>query len=180
MRRLSLSLINVVMMILTLTACSGSDQNSPATLPTESAQTAAVPKITSESVVKVAVQGVEIPAGGIADAVVRLTIQSGYHVNSNPPSYSYLKATELEMGATAGISLKSVSYPRPLTRKFAFADEPLKVYEGETQITATLEASRTAEKGQQSIPARLRIQACDDQVCYAPGSIGVLIPVLIK
>lgn len=141
---------------------------------------AAVQKITSESVVKVAVHEVEIPAGGIANGVVRLTIQTGYHVNSNPPSYSYLKATELEMEDTAEITLDSVSYPAPLSRKFAFADEPLNVYEGETQITATLEAAKTAKKGQQSIPAKLRIQACDDQVCYPPGSIEVVIPVLIK
>lgn len=172
-------LINVVMM-LALTACSRSSQNSPTTSSTESSQPAAVPKITSESVVKVAVHEVEIPAGGTADGVVRLTIQTGYHVNSNPPSYSYLKATELEMEDTAEIRLDSVSYPAPLSRKFAFADEPLNVYEGETQITATLEAAKTAKKGQQSIPAKLRIQACDDQVCYPPGSIEVLIPVLIK
>lgn len=141
---------------------------------------AAVPKTTSESVVKVAVQGVEIPAGGIADAIVRVTVQSGYHINSNPPTYPYLKATELDMADTDEISLNSVFYPKPLVKTFAFAEKPLHVYEGETPLTVALEAARTAKKGQQSIPAKLRIQACDDQVCYPPGSIDVVIPVLIK
>jgi len=141
---------------------------------------ALVPKITSESVVKVAVQGAEIPAGGSADAIVRVTVQSGYHINSNPPTYPYLKATELEMTDTNEISLNSVFYPKPLIKTFAFADKPLHVYEGETPLTVALEAAKTAKKGQQSIPAKLRIQACDDQVCYPPGSIDVVIPVLIK
>ncbi|CAN5815827.1 hypothetical protein BH18ACI4_BH18ACI4_03710 [soil metagenome] len=141
---------------------------------------AAGPKTTSESVVKVAVHGVEIPAGGIAEAIVRVTVRSGFHVNSNPPSYPYLKATELNMTDTDEISLNSVFYPKPLVKKFAFADEPLHVYEGETPLTVALKAAPTAKKGQQSIPARLRIQACDDQVCYPPGSVDVVIPVLVK
>jgi hypothetical protein len=131
-------------------------------------------------VVKVAVQGAEIPAGGIADTIVRVSIQSGYHINSNPPTYPYLKATELEMADTDEISLDSVLYPKPLVKTFAFAEKPLHVYEGEIPLTVALEAAKTAKKGQRSIPAKLRIQACDDQVCYPPGSIDVVIPVLIK
>jgi len=179
MLRSSLILINVVMM-LALTACSGASQNSPGSSSSGSASPAAVPRITSESVVKVAVQGAEVPVGGIADAIVRVTVQNGYHINSNPPTFPYLIATELDMPDTDEISLNSVFYPQPLIKTFAFADKPLHVYEGETSLKVALEAAKTAGKGQRSIPAKLRIQACDDQVCYAPGSIEVVIPVLVK
>ena len=85
------------------------------------------------------------------------------------------------MAETSEISLTSILfYPKPLVKKFAFSEEPIHVYEGETPLTVSLEAAPSAKKGQQSIPAKLRIQACDDQVCYAPGSIDVVIPVLIK
>ena len=165
--------------VLALMACS-SNQNSPSSSSTQSTPSNTVAKITSQSVVKVAVQGAEIPVGGFADAIVRVTVQSGYHINSNPPSYPYLKATELDMADTNEVSLNSVFYPQPMVKKFAFAEEPLKVYEGETSLTVSLQAVKTAKKGQQSLPAKLRIQACDDQVCYPPGSIDVAIPVLIK
>jgi hypothetical protein len=168
-------LINVLIG-LALTGCSRFNQNSPGA----SASPAAAPKVTSESVVKVAVKGAEIPAGGISDAIVRVTVQSGYHINSNPPTFPYLKATELDMADTDEISLNSVIYPKALVKKFAFSDKPLNVYEGETPLTVSLEAAKTAKKGQRSIPAKLRIQACDNQVCYPPGSIEVVIPVLIK
>jgi thiol:disulfide interchange protein DsbD len=179
MVRSSLILINVLM-LLALTACSRSSQNSPGASSSTASPSAAAPKITSESVVKVAIQGAEIPTGGFSEAIVRVTVQDGYHINSNPPTFPYLKATELDMADTEEISLNSVFYPKPLVKTFAFADQPLHVYEGETQLTVTLEAAQTAKKGQQSIPAKLRIQACDDQVCYPPGSIDVVIPVLIK
>ncbi len=179
MNRLLPVLILCLVMTTAFSACS-KGQNPNGGRAASSPTPAAVPKTTSESVVKVAVQGIEVPAGGIADAIVRVTIQSGYHINSNPPTYPYLKATELDVADTDEISLNSIFYPKPLVKKFAFADKPLHVYEGETPLTVALEAAPTAQKGQQSIPAKLRIQACDDQVCYPPGSIDVVIPVLIK
>ncbi|MDQ3668418.1 MAG: protein-disulfide reductase DsbD N-terminal domain-containing protein [Acidobacteriota bacterium] len=179
MTRLLPGLIFCVIMMAVFSACSRSQKPNGETA-ASSAAPAAVPKITSESVVKVAVQGVEVAAGEIADAIVRVTVQNGYHINSNPPTFAYLKATELDMAGTNEVSLNSVFYPKPLVKTFAFAEKPLHVYEGETPLTVSLQAAPAAKKGQQTIPAKLRIQACDDQVCYPPGAIDVLIPVLIK
>ena len=112
--------------------------------------------------------------------IVALKIDSGYHVNANPPSFSYLIPTQLDVTASDGISLSAVSYPTALTKTFAFADKPLAVYEGETEIKAKLNADRTASKGEHSVPAQLRVQACDNQVCYPPGQIELRIPVTVK
>ena len=179
MPRSSLILISLLM-VLALTACSRSSQNSPGASSTKSAPSPEGTRITSESVVKATAQGVEIPVGGAGEAIVKVTVQSGYHINSNPPSYPYLKATELVMADTGGVSVEYVVYPKPLIKKFAFEEKPIQVYEGETQLKVALRVARTASKGQRSIPAKLRIQACDEQVCYPPGSIEVVIPVLIK
>ena len=94
---------------------------------------------------------VEVKAGGTAQLIVPLKIQSGYHVNANPPTFPYLKATELDIAASEGISASAVSYPSPLSRKFAFADKPLAVYEGETEIKATIKADKAAGKGEHSL-----------------------------
>src|SRR6185295_17270450 len=102
------------------------------------------------------------------------------HINANPPTFPYLKATELEIAASDGISASAVSYPSPLSRKFAFADKPLAVYEGETELKATIKADNTASKGEHSLTAQLRVQACDDQVCYPPGQIELKIAVTVK
>jgi hypothetical protein len=156
------------------------------TAPTSTNESAAAPassssqRITSESVVKAEPQPVEIPLGGSAEAKVPVTIQSGYHINANPPTYPYLKATQLELTAADGVSVAFVTYPRALTRKFPFAEKPLAVYEGHTELKATLKADKSAKPGQRSISARLRIQACDDQVCYPPGTIELAIPANIK
>ena len=161
-------------------ACSNPVQNSGGESATRPIASPTAQKITSESVVKVATPPVEVSAGGAAEAIVRVTIQIGYHVNANPPTFSYLKATQLDISPGEGISAARVSYPMPVTKKFAFAEKPLAVYEGETEIKATIKADATASKGEHSVAAQLRVQACDDQVCYPPGQIELRLPVMVK
>jgi hypothetical protein len=138
------------------------------------------PQIASTSVVKVTPEELTVAKGASGDAIVHVQIQNGYHINANPPSFSYLKATELELTPASGLSVALITYPDPLTKTFSFADAPLKVYEGDTIVKAKLKAAPSAETGKHNLSAKLRVQACDDQVCYAPGTIELTIPVAIK
>jgi len=137
-------------------------------------------RVASADVVKASPQEVDIPRGGSAETIVHLSIQNGYHVNANPPSYPYLKATALDLPSVAGISAAFVSYPNPITRKFSFAEKPLAVYEGSTNLKVLLKANNSAHPGKQNFSGKLHVQACDDQVCYPPGELEVTIPVTIK
>ncbi len=137
-------------------------------------------RINSADVVKAAPEPVEIKAGGSGEAIVRLTIQNGYHVNANPPTFPYLKATEIEIPASDGVSVGFIVYPNPIIRQFAFEKQPLAVYEGETVVKVLLKSDQTVKKGERHLSGKLRIQACDDQVCYAPGTLDLSIPVQIK
>lgn len=119
-------------------------------------------------------------AGGEAVASIKLTIASGYHINANPPSFPYLKATELEIEPSAGITPGKPVYPSSVTRKFAFSKDPLAVYEGETEIKLPLSAASDAPKGAQTLKGKLRIQACDEEACYPPRTVETSIQVTIK
>lgn len=138
------------------------------------------PGVTSTGVVKATALATSLAKGESGEAVVRLKIDDGYHVNANPPSFSYLIATELDLTPAAGISVDVVTYPNGLTKKFSFSDQPLKVYEGETDLKVRLSAAKTAQAGEHNLSAKLRVQACDDQVCYAPGTMDLTLPVTIR
>ena len=137
-------------------------------------------RVASETVVTVEAPPVEINAGASTETSVRLKVDHGYHINANPASFSYLIATELDVPKADGISAAKVSYPQPLIKKFSFSEEPLAVYENEADLRVTLLADAAAKQGQTSLPAKLRIQACDDQVCYPPGNIDVWIPITVR
>jgi thiol:disulfide interchange protein DsbD len=155
-------------------SCSKSPTNDTASTANEA------PPVASVNVVKATPQELTLTRGESGDALVSLKITSGYHVNANPPSYSYLKATELELQPAAGITVEFITYPDALVKKFAFAEKPLAVYEGETTLKARLKADKTARAGIHNLSAKLRVQACDDKVCYAPGALDLTVPVNIK
>lgn len=129
---------------------------------------------------KVTTLETSIAKGESGDAVVRLKIDHGYHVNANPPTYPYLIATQLEINAADGITVDLITYPDAQTKKFSFAEKPLAVYEGETDLKVRLKTTKSVAAGAHNLSAKLRVQACDDQVCYAPGSIDLKLPVSIK
>lgn len=180
MTRSIAGLIICSLLLIISSACSAPPSNPISGSPNAPAVSPTAQGITSESVVKVAAQPVEISAGGSADAIVRVTIQSGYHVNANPPTYSYLRATILDISPADGVSVGAVAYPKALTKKLAFAEKPLDIYEGEIELKATVKVDKAAKTSERSLSAKLRIQACDDQVCYAPGTLELAIPVFIK
>jgi len=138
------------------------------------------PSINSVDVVKAQPQEATLAPGESGQMLVVVQITNGYHVNANPPSQPYLKPTELELKPTDGISVESVTYPDPLLRTFAFSDTPLKVYEGDTQLKVRLKADKKVASGKHNLSAKLRVQACDEKVCYAPGALDVVVPVNIK
>jgi len=131
-------------------------------------------------VVRVDVPAVEVKAGGSSVAEVKLTIAQGYHINANPPTFSYLKATELTVEPGQGVTPGKPAYPVSVTRTFSFSKDPLAVYEGETSIVLPLAAGTDAKKGAQALKGKLRVQACDDEKCYPPRTLEASIPVTVK
>jgi len=156
---------------LLLTACAKAPTNTTDNEP---------PPINSVDVVKAMPQETTLARGESCDALVRLQIASGYHVNANPPSQSYLKATEIELKPQEGLSVEFITYPDPLVKTFSFSETPLKVYEGETDLKIRLFADKTTLPEKHNLSAKLRVQACDDKVCYAPGALDVTVPVNVK
>jgi Disulphide bond corrector protein DsbC len=169
-----------VLLLFVLTACSRSPQTQTQTPTTSGSPTAGGPRITSESVVRFGAEPVDLPSGGAGQATVHVTVQNGYHVNANPPTYPYLKATELELTPPKGITVSFITYPNPIVKKFPFAENPIAIYEGDTKLNVMLTADRSVAKGASNLPGKLKVQACDDQVCYPPGEINVTVPVTIK
>jgi thioredoxin:protein disulfide reductase len=138
------------------------------------------PRIASTDVVQATPQETTLTRGQSGEVLVPIKIRNGYHINANPPSFPYLKATELEVPAAHGISVEFITYPDALKKTFSFAEAPLAVYEGEAVVKATLKADRSAQTGKHNLSAKLRVQACDDKVCYAPGVLDLVLPVNVQ
>jgi hypothetical protein len=183
MKRNFYALLYCSLLAVTFAACAKTEPPVP-TNAAASANTRPVEaalKAPPADVVRASAAEVAVMAGGATEASVRLNITEGYHINANPPSFPYLKATKLQDEAAPGIVTGKPVYPEAVRKKFAFAqDQTLAVYQGEVEIKLPLSVNKEAAKGAHNLDAALRIQACDDQACYPPHTVKLMIPVKIQ
>ena len=138
-------------------------------------------QVSSADVVKLSVPDTEINSGSSAQANIRIVISQGYHVNANPPSFPYLIPTKVEAAESKGITFGNPGYPAPVTKNFSFSPgKPLAVYEGNTSVNLPMQAAKDAAKGARVVPLIVRVQACDDSVCYAPVKIDLSLNLTVK
>ena len=118
-------------------------------------------------------------AGSTFKVAVILKIAEGWHVNSHTPTYDYLIGTTLEPAQREGIIVTDIRYPKGEKTKFGFAEDSLSVYQGSPTIFFTVKLSERVPPGKDTLRAKVEVQSCNNQVCLAPASIDVSIPVEI-
>ena len=175
----NLGVFMLLLLAVLLAACGGGP---PATNSGTSTAPSPGPAQVSSSadVVKVNSSESSVNAGQSVDAAIKLSIKPGFHVNANPPTFSYLIPTEVTATNVEGITVGKPVYPAAVKRKFQFADQPLAVYEGEARVTLALSVSSGTAKGSRSLPITIRVQACDEQQCFPPAILNTSIQVEVK
>jgi DsbC/DsbD-like thiol-disulfide interchange protein len=106
--------------------------------------------------------------GRVIQAAVVIDIPAGFHINSNRPLEKYLIATQLKIDAPNGIRVGRISYPRASLRTFKFSKNRLSVYEGRAILRFTVTVPADYQGGEAVLKARLRLQSCNDEVCFPP------------
>ncbi|MFP4143899.1 MAG: thioredoxin domain-containing protein [Phycisphaeraceae bacterium] len=104
-------------------------------------------------------------SSGEASVQVHVQIKPPYHLNAFEPGEPDLVPTQLRLVGAEGLSLR-VAYPEGEARQYAFADQPLAVYEGEVVLDAHLLRRDTYSSG--PVKLVLRYQPCTDETCLAP------------
>jgi thioredoxin:protein disulfide reductase len=117
-----------------------------------------------------------VAKGSNFQAVVKVQIASGWHVNSHTPTHDYLIGTVFNLRPKEGFIITDIRYPKGKLLKFDFADDPLDVYEGDVPILVSFKASDKLMVGNDTLFGMLQLQACNNQICIAPSTIPVTIP----
>jgi thiol:disulfide interchange protein DsbD len=113
-------------------------------------------------------------AGSSVRVALKVTVPQGLHTQSNKPRDKSLIPTTLTIDAPAGITVDEIVWPPSIDLVQAGADKPLAVFEREFLIGArlSLPGSRSFT-GDLTVPAKLRYQACDANLCYPPATADV-------
>ena len=105
-------------------------------------------------------------------AAITVRLPDGFHTQSNTPSDPALIPTTVSVDAPAGVTVKEVVFPPAKAFKQEGLPEPLSVFDHEFAIGVRF-ALGDVPAGVLEVPGRLRYQACDDKLCYAPVTVPV-------
>jgi thiol:disulfide interchange protein DsbD len=117
--------------------------------------------------------------GTIVEVKAPVSLQDGYHVNSNTPSEAYLIPLRLtwEPGVLQTVG---VEFPKPTLEKYAFSEKPLSVFTGGFELVTKFKVAATAPSGPGMALGKLRYQACNNNSCLPPKVVEIKLPVVIQ
>jgi len=120
----------------------------------------------------------EAHAGASVRVALKVSLPEGLHTQSNKPRDENLIPTELSVTAPPGVTVKEIVWPPATDLKQNGA--LLAVFEQTFAVGVELAIDSSVRPGDLIVPAGLRYQACDANLCYAPASAVVqwTIPVL--
>ena len=104
-----------------------------------------------------------------------MTVQKGFHVNSNKPKEEYLIPLKLTWTSTGALQAGAIDYPAPEIEKFEFAEMPLSIYSGSFDVVAHFKVAPNAPAGPGAASGTLRYQACNDRACFAPKTVNITV-----
>jgi thiol:disulfide interchange protein DsbD len=111
--------------------------------------------------------------------LVEITIQDGWHINSDQPLEDFLIPTKIKFDDRSGVSFGRIQYLEPELKKFSFSDTKMEVYEGRIYVLTTITISPTFEDSELKLSGKLFYQACNDMSCLPPAEyyFASLLPV---
>jgi hypothetical protein len=113
-----------------------------------------------------------------ATLAVELRIRPGWHVNAEKPLQDYLVPTTVRLAASdRGWRIERMAYPAPREIRLGFQPETLALYEGAVRIEALLQETGGQGGALPWLAVEVRLQACSDQVCLAPETLTLKVPV---
>ncbi len=125
-------------------------------------------------------QRIAAKRGESAQVKIPLSVQPGFHVNSNTPSDEYLIPLKLTWKSTGALEAVTVVYPKPALEKYEFSEKPLSVFTGKFELTAHFKVAAGAPAGPGVAVGQLRYQACSDKACYPPKTVEVAVPYSVQ
>ena len=116
----------------------------------------------------------QVHAGSEARVALKVSLPEGLHTQSNKPRDPTLIPTVLAIDAPPGVTADELVWPPPVDLNQLGQEKPLAVFEREFVVGVRLSIAPNVRAGDLAVPAHLRYQACDANLCYPPTSAEVV------
>jgi thiol:disulfide interchange protein DsbD len=111
--------------------------------------------------------------GGKARVALKVDLPEGLHTQSDKPRDPTFIPTVLTVETPAGVTVEEIVFPPASDLKQAGLPEPLSVFGEHFAIGVEVSLANNVQAGELVLPAKLRYQACDANLCYPPATANV-------
>lgn len=142
--------------------------------------TLCLPRFSPAQLNKLAIGPVEqitVKPGANVRQQLKVIVQPGLHVNSDKPKDEFIIPLKLTW-VGGPLEAKSISYPKP--EEIQVGGRTLTVFTGTFKIETEFQAPAQAQAGTATMTGKLHYQACNNQMCFRPGTIEVRLPLAIE
>jgi thiol:disulfide interchange protein DsbD len=116
------------------------------------------------------VERAAVRPGDAVRLALKVSLPEGLHTQSNTPRDPLLIPTVLTIEAPPTIPVAEIVFPPSTDLKQEGQAQPLAVFEQTFAIGAVLSLPKNQPAGDLVVPAKLRYQACDANLCYPPAT----------
>jgi cytochrome c biogenesis protein CcdA/thiol-disulfide isomerase/thioredoxin len=109
-----------------------------------------------------------VAPGASVRLALKVSLPEGVHTQSDKPRDPSFIPTVLTITTPPGVTIDEIVFPPATDLKQAGLDQPLAVFDQNFAIGAQLALAPAVPVGDLAVSARLRYQACDATICYAP------------
>ena len=118
--------------------------------------------------------------GAAVRVIIPMTVDPGFHVNSNTPNEQYLIPLKVTWKDTGALEAGNIAYPKAAEEKYEFSEKPLSVFTGKFDVVATFKVKPDAPAGPGVAVGQVRYQACNDKACFPPKTIEIALPYSVQ
>ena len=118
--------------------------------------------------------------GAAVESRIAVSVQPGFHVNSNTPNEDYLIPLKVKWTALGALEGGQVVYPKPSQEKYDFAEKPLSVFTGTFNLVAHFKVAPNAPAGPGAAVGKLTYQACNSTTCFPPKTVDITVPYSVE
>lgn len=110
-----------------------------------------------------------VPAGSSLEVALEVVLKSGWHVNSNRPSYEFAIPTELSFEELPGLTVDEILFPEAhLKLPVPGTSESTEIFDSSFIVLVKASVSNDAVPGDYLLRGWLSYQGCDNHTCLRP------------
>ncbi|MFK7778294.1 MAG: protein-disulfide reductase DsbD family protein, partial [Gimesia sp.] len=115
----------------------------------------------------------KLPAGKTCQVAIVLSIEKGWHINSNPASIDFLVPTTFTIKSIQNVKLSNIKYPAGHAFEVAGFDQPIQVYEKQAIVRGILTIPANSAGNAELLELNVKYQACNDKTCIRPTTVSL-------